>query len=202
METQNHKTQDQIVALLEAARTEIAAFRDEMANEKTDFTKRFEVLQAEIKSIIQEIRELNESNDAIDESEHLSIHSSTAALEKQVNTKGMIHDLKSSLDGLIDSLGTISSNIEKKMKPDQWGRLYDRLQRARIKLSILRLKLKLGKMTVVSSVIQKNKEFQDRVNQLKTALRNSEARAREGWQSLSTNVRDLYHQMHDTFTKD
>lgn len=197
--TEKNIVQESIVELLEKAKQELAEFRDELDLEKTELSVKFHDLRAEIKATLFDIRKLLEHDKQIGTDQARAILKKVNALDEQLADSGkqITEDIKDHLLNLRKPLSEVVHACAKQgLNSEPWALIHDRFQRLRIKLEILRLKLKLGKMEIKDRVREEYKDLNEKIARLRSYVHSK----KKGWGKFKMEITEAYTHLQKAFS--
>jgi transposase len=203
MEISEQKSRrDNMIVLLEKTKAEVAKFRAELSGEKEQVEQKYEGVREELKIVIGQMNDLLEHNVEVTREQAQALREKVSDLELQLGASAMeiAKDFKAHIKVVSNSL----RNVAMQINPDgafsrKWARVHDRLLRSRIKLEILRLKLKLGRMDLKDLGTARKQEIQAKINQVKNYWRGQETAIEGGWKKFREELEDTYSRIQHAF---
>ena len=205
METKTKNTNsivDKVIGLLHDTKAEIEQFWKEVGHERGEVALKYLELKEEMKTALQEMRELIQLNKAITRESVNSLNRKLIALEQQLlaaeeNTScdlvGHLTKIKTIMTGIVDDLCKEGYN-------ETFEKIHDQMYRFKIKLDILKLKLELGKMNMKDILNDAHHSLDKKIEILKDFSSESEETLRKRWKDFSHGVKDAYSVLNKTFT--
>ena len=205
METKTKNTNsivDKVIGLLHDTKAEIEQFWKEVGHERGEVALKYLELKEEMKTALQEMRELIQLNKAITRESVNSLNRKLIALEQQLlvageNTScdlvGHLAKIKTIMTGIVDDLCKEGYN-------ETFEKIHDQMYRFKIKLDILKLKLELGKMNMKDILNDAHHSLDKKIEILKDFSSESEETLRKRWKDFSHGVNDAYSVLNKTFT--
>ena len=205
METKTKSTNsivDKVIGLLHDTKAEIEQFWKEVGHERGEVALKYLELKEEMKTALQEMRELIQLNKAITRESVNSLNRKLIALEQQLlaageNTScdlvGHLAKIKTIMTGIVDDLCEEGYN-------ETFEKIHDQMYRFKIKLDILKLKLELGKMNMKDILNDAHHSLDKKIEILKDFSSESEETLRKRWKDFSHGVNDAYSVLNKTFT--
>jgi len=192
-----------VVDLLETAQDDIEQFREELGHDQTNVHDRYEQLKGEIKSAIDQMRDMIRDNKALARDVAEALRFRLALLEEQVTTPKLdskndwlaqLSQIKLAMEDIVHFLGKVTTyDLSLSL-------IHDRIYRYKIKLAIIKLKVQLGVMQMKDTVMDARFDLKKKIRHMRDFASHSEKGLEKRWHEFHTEINEAYEHLQKAFT--